>query len=96
VEYWLLTGQKVFESATIAALMVAQASQEPVPPGRRADVEVPADLERVVLDCLVKDPQSRVQSAEEVAERLTRIEPARPWSQERAEIWWTERRDNEA
>jgi len=96
VAYWLLTGRKVFDSPTVAALLVAQASQEPVPPSRRTDAEVPVELERLVLDCLVKDPDKRVQSAEEFVERLTKVELARPWSQERAEIWWSERRDNDA
>jgi serine/threonine-protein kinase len=90
VAYWLLAGVPVFDSPTLPALLVAQASQQPVPPSQRCDAEIPAGLETLVLDCLTKDPEDRIQSAEEIVSRLDRIEFRGSWSQERAESWWTE------
>jgi serine/threonine-protein kinase len=90
VAYWLLTGVPVFDSPTLPALLVAQVSQEPIPPSQRCDAEIPAGLEALVLDCLTKDPEGRIQSAEEIVARLGRIELGEPWSPERAESWWGE------
>jgi serine/threonine-protein kinase len=88
VAYWLLTGKQLFEMPTAQALLVAQASREPVPPSRRCDAKIPADIESLVLECLAKDPNNRVQSAEELVERLGRIELREPWTQGRAKSWW--------
>ena len=89
VAYWLLTGEKVFDSPTLAALLVAHASQEPVPPSQRVGAEISAGLETLVLDCLVKDPENRIQGAGEIVTRLTGMEFEDPWTQDRAERWWT-------
>jgi len=88
VAYGLLTGEKVFDSPTLAALLVAHCRQEPVPPSLRKDVEIPADLEAIVLDCLKKDPEDRIQSAEEIVIRLDQVELRDIWSPKRAENWW--------
>jgi len=88
VAYWLLTGEHVFGAPSLPGLLVAQASEVPVPPSERVDVEIPEDLEILVLDCLARDPIDRVQSADEILERLSRIELEDGWSQERAEGWW--------
>ena len=88
VVYWLLTGEKVFDAPTLAALLVAHASKEPVPPSERADAKIPDSLDALVLDCLKKDPADRVQSADEIVERLRTVEFGDPWTQKRAEDWW--------
>lgn len=88
VAYWLLTGKKVFDSPTLAALLVAHASKEPVPPSKRAAASIPADLDALVLDCLKKDPDDRVQGADEIVARLRGMECGDPWTQGRAESWW--------
>jgi hypothetical protein len=90
VAYLLLAGVEVFDSPTLAALLVAQSSHQPVPPSERCDFEIPPDLETLVLDCLTKNPEDRIQSAEEFVARLDLIEFKESWSQERAERWWSE------
>ncbi|MFC1639541.1 serine/threonine-protein kinase [Gemmatimonadota bacterium] len=90
VAYWLLTGEKVFDSPTLAALLVAHASKEPVPPSQRAGAKIPVSLDALVLDCLKKDPADRVQNADEIVERLRTVEFGDQWTQERAENWWAE------
>lgn len=64
VLYFLLTGTPPFTANTVATVMMAHVSEEPDPPSRRA--EVPANLERVVLKCLEKDPADRYQSARDL------------------------------
>jgi serine/threonine-protein kinase len=88
VAYWLLTGKKVFESQTLAALLVAHASEEPEAPSERTDARIPAEFDALVLDCLAKEPNGRVQTAEECVQRLNQIEFQDSWSPERAETWW--------
>ena len=81
---------EVFDARTLAALLVAQSSHQPVPPSERCDFEIPPDLETLVLDCLTKDLEDRIQGAEEFVARLDLIEFRESWSQERAESWWSE------
>jgi eukaryotic-like serine/threonine-protein kinase len=88
VAYWLLTGQQVFTSDTSMGLILHHARTEPVPPSSRTDLPIPPPLERVVLDCLAKDPAARPQTSRELSRRLADVEPAMPWTDERARGWW--------
>ncbi|HSM17012.1 MAG TPA: serine/threonine-protein kinase [Gemmatimonadales bacterium] len=88
VAYWLLTGRLVFEEPTALATLAAHASKEPVPPSTRASTTIPPALDQLVLDCLVKDPEGRIQTADEMIERLRGIGLADPWTRERAQRWW--------
>jgi serine/threonine-protein kinase len=88
VAYWMLTGKQLFDAPTLAALLVAQASEEPIPPGQLTESEIPPALEALVLECLEKDPTKRIRSAEDIVARMSEIEFAEPWTQERAAAWW--------
>jgi serine/threonine-protein kinase len=87
VAYWLLTGRTVFEGATPVAMLMAHVRDEPVPPSQRTELEVPADLDRVVLSCLEKDPAKRPQSTLEIYESLCCL-PVSPWNSVTALEWW--------
>jgi hypothetical protein len=57
------------------------------PPSRdRSDL--PEDLERVVLQCLAKDPTERFPDAESLERALAACACAGEWDQERAAEWW--------
>ncbi len=88
VAYWLLTGTLVFEGATAAAVMAAHIRDQPDPPSTRTELAIPAALEKLVLECLSKDPAHRPQSAEKLRRRLDAIEQQMPWTQQRAMQWW--------
>ncbi|NNG15564.1 MAG: serine/threonine protein kinase, partial [Gemmatimonadales bacterium] len=88
VAYWLLTGRLVFEEPTSLAVLTAHASKEPLPPGSRAECSVPPALDRLVLACLAKRPEDRIQTAEAMIDELRLIEVAEPWTRERAVTWW--------
>jgi len=87
VAYWLLTGSLVFEADGPVQLAVKHLQDEPVPPSKRTEAEVPADLEAVVMDCLRKDPVDRPSSAEELADRLSRCDVG-AWTRHDAKRWW--------
>jgi eukaryotic-like serine/threonine-protein kinase len=88
VAYWLLTGKPVFEGPNALQILVQHVATPPVPPSRRSELEIPAALEAVVLDCLAKGPEDRPSTAEEVALRLHQAVAARPWTETRARRWW--------
>ena len=87
VAYWLLTGQPVFDHKNAISMILAHADKEPQPPSERG-VDVPADLEQVVMDCLAKKPDDRPASADVLARRLAPLADTHPWTQLQAEAWW--------
>jgi eukaryotic-like serine/threonine-protein kinase len=88
VGYWLLTGQLVFQAPNAIQLMYQHANATPVPPSQRSELEIPPELDRVILDCLAKLPEDRPQTAGEFARRLAAAVPGDGWSEERAHRWW--------
>ncbi|NNE42750.1 MAG: serine/threonine protein kinase [Gemmatimonadetes bacterium] len=89
VAYWLLTGKFVFEGDTPLAIMVQHAKDEPVAPSTRAEIDVPRELDDLILQCLRKDPAGRPQSADQLSERLATVEAQTgAWSRKHAERWW--------
>jgi hypothetical protein len=60
----------------------------PVPPSERTELEIPSQLERVIMDCLEKDPSRRPSNVRVVARRLQAITGLEQWSRDRADRWW--------
>lgn len=88
VAYWLLTGCRVFDAASPTAMAVAHVREEPVPPSRRRELPTPSTLDELVMVCLAKDRDARVQTADALAEQLAAIPVAESWTQQRAAEWW--------
>jgi eukaryotic-like serine/threonine-protein kinase len=88
VGYWLLTGQLVFEAETSLKMVLKHVHEAPEAPSTRAEVDVPAALDHILLDCLAKDARARPANARDLADRLGAITLAEPWSRERAARWW--------
>jgi serine/threonine-protein kinase len=61
--YFLLTGHDVFEGNSAVALCIAHLHELPVSPSSRIGRPLPADLERLILGCLEKEPERRPASA---------------------------------
>jgi tRNA A-37 threonylcarbamoyl transferase component Bud32 len=85
--YALLTGKPPIQGESITHLLTQIVSPEPVRSPREWRGDVPADLERICLRCLSKEPDRRYSSAREVAQALrdwlatpdrSRVEPAKP------------------
>lgn len=92
VAFWLLTGRLVFPADTVTAMLVAHAQTAPLRPSRFAPFPVPETLDQLVLDCLEKEPAARPPSADVIAERLSAIHFARPWTPAAAAQWWATNR----
>ena len=58
----------------------AGATLDPVPPSQRAEVEIPAALDRVILAGLAKPPGERPQSMREFAQLLSQVEILPAWT----------------
>ncbi len=86
VGYFLLTGEYVFDGATMVEVCSHHLHSQPVPPSDRAPV--PADLEAVILRCLAKKPEDRFTDARALCAALHEVEAS--WDDEAAEAWWAE------
>jgi serine/threonine-protein kinase len=86
--YWLLTGSQVFDAPSPARVMFAHVRDTPPPPSTRAELEIPAALETLVMRCLAKDPADRPQTAEELADGLLAAVPGEAWTSDQAARWW--------
>jgi serine/threonine-protein kinase len=91
VAYFLLTGTPVFEGRLVE---VIQSHLQRVPDALsvRLGRQLPAKLERVVLDCLEKDPSRRPDSAKALADRLAACDDVEPWLPDQAQRWWRARK----
>jgi serine/threonine-protein kinase len=89
VAYWLVTGVLVFDSDTPMKVLLDHVQTPPVPPSSRTELDVPADLERVILACLEKKPEDRPARASELGRLLDACADAGAWTDEAASRWWT-------
>jgi serine/threonine-protein kinase len=89
VGYWLLTGQYVFTARNAMMMMVQHLQAPPVPPSVRASVEIPADVEQLILKCLEKEPEDRPADAGVLEDLLRKCSIANSWTDDRAHEWWS-------
>ena len=75
--YETLTGRLPFDGDTPLATLMKHQSDAPVPP-RRLRPELPPEVEQIVLRALVKRPEGRQQSMEELSAELSRLAGADP------------------
>jgi eukaryotic-like serine/threonine-protein kinase len=90
VAYYLLAGVDVFEGKSVIEICLQHMHHVPEPFAARG-VEVPTELEKVVLACLAKKPEQRPASAAELRRQLEACVVA-PWSSEDAHVWWRDHR----
>jgi serine/threonine-protein kinase len=88
VAYFLLTGAPVFQGTPMQVIQ-SHLVAAPESPSARLGHPVPAKLERVVLDCLEKDPALRPESAPVLAARFAACDDVPPWSPADAKAWWS-------
>ena len=87
--YVLLTGSPPFAGRTLVELCGHHLHTRPQRASERG-IDVAEDLERIVMDCLAKDPAARPQTAQDVAERLRRCVEAGRWGEAESARWWSE------
>jgi serine/threonine-protein kinase len=87
VAYFLTTGKLPFDRLSTVQMLHAHA-YEPFMPNPEFQEAVPADLQRVILRCLEKDPNRRFQDAVTLEKALAACESTGRWTTEKAEEWW--------
>ncbi|MBI1248018.1 protein kinase [bacterium] len=88
VGYFLLTGCAVFEGNGILDVIKHHIESSPVPIRQRTKQVVSAEFERLVMQCLEKDPKLRPESAKELGQQLAKCPLEQKWTEQDAEIWW--------
>jgi eukaryotic-like serine/threonine-protein kinase len=89
IGYYLLTGKRLFDNTTsIMEMCAAHLHEEPIPPSSQHP-GTPLDLERIILQCLAKDPDARPKNAAELMKML-RACVIPEWTSEEADTWWKE------
>jgi eukaryotic-like serine/threonine-protein kinase len=86
--YWMVTGELVFTGRTAMETLVHHTQTPPTPPSRRTELPIPEALDRLVLECLEKNPEHRPPTADAVTARLKAVPTATVWTPERAWQWW--------
>jgi serine/threonine-protein kinase len=87
VAYFLITGKLPFDRQSMLQMLHAHA-YEPFVATPEFNEAAPADLQRVILRCLEKDPDRRYQDAVTLEKALAACESAGQWTTESAEEWW--------
>jgi len=88
VMYFMATGHPPFDYQQPIKVMVAHASETPRPP-RELNADIPIALEEIILRCLEKQPEDRVQDAQSLREMLEQVPAREDWSSAIAADWWT-------
>ena len=88
VAFNLLTGEDVFPGKTSMEICHHVLHSEPRRPSALAGESIPEALDRLILDCLAKDPAKRPQTAGEIIDRLDAIEGCGSWGERDARVWW--------
>jgi serine/threonine protein kinase len=96
VGYFLLTGSPVFRARTIVEVCAHHLHSRPEPPSQRAGRAFPADLERIILQCLAKSPADRPPNARSLQRDLLGCAAAARWSMDQAARWWATFRQAQA
>ena len=88
IGFYLLTGQKPFESDLYADLAQKIRLVEAPRAGELAPHPVPEPLDALVAACLAKDIHRRPADAEALLRRLDEIAQSIPWNRAMASAWW--------
>ena len=88
VGFWLLTGCLVFEAENPTKMILSHVQEQPSAPSSVSELEIPQDLDLLVLRCLDKVPDERPATAEELWQALDAIPLENPWTHGRALEWW--------
>jgi len=88
VGYWLLAGQLVFDKSNPMAMVVAHSTETAAPISSRSEIDVPEGLERIIMQCLEKDPGDRPPNARALSLMLGELGIEEHWTDERRAKWW--------
>jgi serine/threonine-protein kinase len=85
----LLTGTNVFTADSVVALILKHVNDPPPPMRQVSELDIPEDVESLIMACLAKSPEERPASAPELAQRIARVqEQVGEWTPQQAQDWW--------
>ncbi len=70
--YCMLAGHPPFQSANATELLMAHVNTPPKPLSEISGLEVPADVDSLVLRCLAKNPDDRFSDAGQLAQAINK------------------------
>ncbi len=88
VAFFLVTGTHVFSGETAFELCERHVHQDPDTVSERLGRAFPADFEKLIGDCLQKNPADRPQSASILRARLRMLGDFDTFDEDDAEDWW--------
>ncbi|HEY8164409.1 MAG TPA: serine/threonine-protein kinase [Gemmatimonadaceae bacterium] len=89
VAYYLLTGKLVFDADSHLQMVARHVHREALAPSARGGIEIPQELDRIVLSCLAKNPDARPATAADLSRALRALD-VQPWSEAQARDWWAQ------
>lgn len=93
VAFKMLTGRDLFTADSDIELF-NQTLHTPAPlTSSVAKQQIPPELDRIIAECLAKNPNDRPFSARVLAEALEPLVAMYPWKQSSATAWWRSNRD---
>jgi serine/threonine protein kinase len=88
VAFYLLTGQDVFHADSLLGKLNEVLHTPPARPSQTSAVDLPAELENLVVACLQKLPENRPARIDDLTATLQKIAREHPWTQVEARRWW--------
>jgi serine/threonine protein kinase len=90
VGYFLLTGSFVFSGTTAIEVLGRHVNESPEAPSERLGRSIDPYLERLIVQCLAKDPNDRLADAGALFRALASgfQSPIGEWTQQDASRWW--------
>jgi len=88
VAYNLLTGRDVFDTESPMEICYHIMNTEAPRLKEKIDIEIPAEFDQLIADCLAKDPAQRPANAGAIITLLESLESAFSWTQKDAQRWW--------
>jgi len=80
----------LFELKNLRDVLMHQVKTMPLTPSDRLGKPICSDLEKLIMQCLAKDPGQRSPNASSLEEALANCESAGTWTRKEAEAWWNE------
>jgi len=90
IGYFLLTGKPLFDLKNLRDVLMHQVKTMPLTPSDRLGKPICSDLEKLIMQCLAKDPGQRPPNASSLEEALANCESAGTWTRKEAEAWWNQ------
>jgi serine/threonine protein kinase len=90
IGYFLLTGKPLFELKNLRDVLMHQVNKMPPKPSERLGKPIGSDLEKLIMQCLSKEPDERPPNASSLEAALANCQAACTWTRKEAEAWWNQ------